>query len=150
MTTPRVGPTSPDGPPPAPSITRLLEDPRGHGTREQCPIETAVRALDGKWTMLIVRELLPGPRRFGELADALPHVSPKTLVERLRYLEGTGVLLRTAYPERPRRVDYRLTAVGEQLVGVLRELWDWGARLQDHRQQGRGTAGGAPVADRRG
>jgi DNA-binding HxlR family transcriptional regulator len=93
-------------------------------------VETAVRALDGKWTMLIVRELLVGPRRYGELAAALPHVSPKTLVERLRYLEGQGVIARTAYPERPRRVEYRLTPIGEDLAAVVRELWRWGARLQ--------------------
>lgn len=134
MSTSRVEPTPSDTPLPPSSITELLGDPRARGTREQCPIETAIRALDGKWTMLIVRELLLGPRRYGDLADALPHVSPKTLVERLRYLEGQGVLVRTAYPERPRRVDYRLTPIGEQLAGVLRELWHWGARLQDHHQ----------------
>lgn len=111
----------------------LLEDPRARGARSKCPIETAVRALDGKWTMLIVRELLPGPRRYGDLADALPHVSPKTLVERLRYLEGQGVLVRTAYRERPRRVEYRLSPIGEQLAALLRELWLWGAKLQDQR-----------------
>lgn len=119
--------------PPMP-VTELLEDERARGSREQCPVETAVRALDGKWTMLIVRELLAGPRRYGELAEALPHVSPKTLVERLRYLQGQGVLVRTAYPERPRRVDYRLSPVGEHLAGVVRELWVWGARLQDENQ----------------
>lgn len=81
--------------------------------------------------MLIVRELLAGPRRYGQLADVLTSTSPKTLVERLRYLEGQGVIARTAYPERPRRVDYRLTPIGEELAGVLRELWLWGARLQD-------------------
>ena len=111
----------------------LLEDDRARGAREQCPVETAVRALDGKWTMLIVRELLPGPRRFGELADALPHVGPKTLVERLRYLEGQGVLVRTDHRERPRRVDYRLSETGEHLAAVVRELWSWGALLQDER-----------------
>lgn len=90
-------------------------------------------SADGKWTMLIVRELLIGPRRYGQLADALPQVSPKTLVERLRYLEAQEVIIRTAYAERPRRVDYRLTPIGAELTDVVCELWRWGARLQDER-----------------
>lgn len=113
-------------------IEALLVDPRGRGSGT-CPVETAVRALDGKWTMLVVRELMGGPRRYGELSDALVGVSPKTLVERLRYLEGQGVLLRTSYAERPRRVDYRLTPLGWELTGLVRELWRWGARVQQER-----------------
>lgn len=92
-----------------------------------------MRALDGKWTMLIVRELMGGPCRYGELFDALSGVSPKTLVERLRYLEGQGVVLRTSYAERPRRVDYRLTVLGWELTGVIREMWRWGVLVQQER-----------------
>ena len=63
------------------------------------PIERAVGVLDGKWTLLILRELFGGVRRFGELNAALPGVSPKTLTERLRALEARGIIARTIYPE---------------------------------------------------
>lgn len=118
-------------------IEALLSDPRGRG-QGSCPVETAVRALDGKWTMLIVRELMGGARRYGDLSDALIGVSPKTLVERLRYLQGQGVVLRTSYAERPRRVDYRLTPLGWELTGVVREMWRWGALVQQERSTAHG------------
>src|SRR3712207_8802795 len=64
-----------------------------------CPIERALLVLDGKWSTLIIRELLPGPKRFGELRAALAIGSPKTLTERLRILEHQGVLTRTVRSE---------------------------------------------------
>ena len=70
-----------------------------------CPIERAVGVLDGKWTLLILRELFQGTRRFGELRATLRGISPKTLTERLRFLEAHDVLARTIYPEIPPRVE---------------------------------------------
>lgn len=66
-----------------------------------CPIERAVSVLDGKWTLLILRELFGGTRRFGQLRAVLHGVSPKTLTERLRFLEDQGVVQRTIYAEIP-------------------------------------------------
>jgi DNA-binding HxlR family transcriptional regulator len=94
-----------------------------------CPIERAVGVLDGKWTLLILRELFQGTRRFGELRTVLDGVSPKTLTERLRYLEDCGVVLRTIYPEIPPRVEYSLTELGQKAWPVIEALRDWGETL---------------------
>ena len=79
-----------------------------------CPVTRAVSVLDGKWTMLVVRDLLTGSKRFGELRASLTGISPKTLTDRLRELEAAGVVSRTMYAEIPPRVEYRLTDTGPQ------------------------------------
>lgn len=94
-----------------------------------CPIERAVTILDGKWTLLILRELFGGTRRFGELRSVLDGVSPKTLTERLRELEARGVVERTIYPEVPPRVEYKLTKRGKAAWPVIEALRGWGETL---------------------
>lgn len=94
-----------------------------------CPIERAVTILDGKWTLLILRELFGGTRRFGELRSVLDGVSPKTLTERLRELEARGVVERTIYPEVPSRVEYKLTKRGKAAWPVIEALRGWGETL---------------------
>ena len=91
-----------------------------------CPIEHALLILDGKWSTLIIRELLTGPKRFGELRAALAMGSPKTLTERLRILEHQGVLTRTIYAEVPPRVVYELTKRGQTFRSVLDAMAAWG------------------------
>jgi DNA-binding HxlR family transcriptional regulator len=93
-----------------------------------CPIEHALLVLDGKWSTLIIRELLRGPMRFGELRDALGIGSPKTLTERLRILEHQGVLTRTVHAEVPPRVVYELTERGHSFRSVLEAMAAWGNR----------------------
>lgn len=95
----------------------------------ECPVARAVRALDGKWTLLVLRELLGGTRRFGELRGALDGISPKTLTDRLRALEDAGLLERTLYPEIPPRVEYTLTELGRSAAPIVEALRDWGATL---------------------
>lgn len=82
--------------------------------------------LAGKWTTLIVRELMCGQMRFGELREALGGPSAKTLTDRLRALEYDGVLTRTLYPEIPPRVEYELTERGRELWQVLSAMYEWG------------------------
>lgn len=94
-----------------------------------CPIERAVGVLDGKWTLLILRELFQGTRRFGELRMVLHGVSPKTLTERLRFLEDRGVVQRTVHPEIPPRVEYSLTPRGLDARPVIEALRVWGESL---------------------
>ena len=96
-----------------------------------CPIERAVDVLDGKWTLLILRELFQGKQRFGELRATLSGISPKTLTERLRFLEDRGVVQRTIFPEIPPRVEYCLTARGQEAWPVIEALRDWGELLDD-------------------
>jgi len=93
-----------------------------------CPIERAVSVLDGKWTLLVLRELFTGTKRFGELRKALMGISPKTLTERLRVMESQGIIQRTIYPEIPPRVEYHLTDYGETLRPIIDALKEWGER----------------------
>ena len=94
--------------------------------RPDCTVERALEVIDGKWTTLILRDLLGGTRRFGELRTSLSGISPKTLTDRLRDLETHQVLTRTVYPEIPPRVEYALTEKGRALGGVVDALAQWG------------------------
>ncbi|PTA47482.1 helix-turn-helix domain-containing protein [Micromonospora sp. RP3T] len=93
-----------------------------------CGVERTLRVLDGKWTTLIVRELLTGPKRFGELRTALGGPSAKTITDRLRVLEHQGILTRTVHAEVPPRVVYALTDRGRSLRSVLDAMLVWGER----------------------
>ena len=93
-----------------------------------CPVLRAVTVLDGKWTLLILRDLLQGTRRFGELRRSLDGLSPRTLAERLRALEREDVVTRRVFAEVPPRVDYTLTAKGRALAPILDALGAWGTR----------------------
>ena len=111
-----------------------------------CPVRRSMDVLEGKWTLLIVRDLLVEPRRFGELLITLGGVSPKVLTERLRSLEAGGILTRTVYPEVPLRVEYALTERGRELRPVIDALATWGGRLPADAggpagAQGTGTTG---------
>ena len=92
-----------------------------------CPIERTLSVIGGKWTMLILRDLLDGTRRFGELRRSLDGVSPKTLSQRLRELEAQGVVQRVIYPEVPPRVEYSLTERGKSLRAILDQMRTWGS-----------------------
>ena len=94
-----------------------------------CPVRKAMNVLDGKWTLLIVRELLGGKKRFGELLCAIEGVSPKVLAQRLKLLEDEQVLTKVVYPEVPPRVEYELKERGQQLRTVVNALTVWGAAL---------------------
>ncbi len=101
-------------------------------TAVACPVEKFVSVVDGPWATLIIRELLPGPRRFGDLKAALPGISPKTLTSRLRRFVDLGLATRVAYPEIPPRVVYELTDTGRDLEPVLDAMATWAtAHLPD-------------------
>jgi DNA-binding HxlR family transcriptional regulator len=93
---------------------------------ESCPVARAVRVLDGKWTLLVIRDLLAGTRRFSELRASLAGISPKTLTDRLRDLEQHGLVERVSYAEIPPRVEYTLTERGRTLEPVIGALAAWG------------------------
>lgn len=95
----------------------------------ECGIARFLTLLDGPWATLIVRELLGGPMRFGDLKAALPGVSAHTLTNRLRRFETYGIVTRTAYPEIPPRVEYELTEVGHGLQAVLDAMNAWAATV---------------------
>lgn len=111
--------------------TDLVPDARGR-TREPepaCPVEVALAAIDGRWTTLVLRELLAGPLSFGDLRAALPRLSPKVLTERLRALEARRLVVREEIAGFPVRTKYRLTSAGHLLRPLLIELYATGSAL---------------------
>ncbi len=93
-----------------------------------CPVQRSLEVIEGKWTLLILRELLGGTKRFGELRRAIDDVNPKTLTDRLRMLEEHDILRRELFAQIPPRVDYSLTEKGRALAPVLQALAAWGSR----------------------
>ncbi len=91
-----------------------------------CPVETTLTLISDKWKVLIIRDLLPGTKRFGELKKSIGSVSQKVLTAQLRQMEESGLLTRTVYPEVPPRVEYTLTELGQSLRPVLEALKNWG------------------------
>ena len=91
-----------------------------------CPVETTLSLISDKWKVLILRDLLPGPKRFSLLKRSIGGVSQKVLTSQLRQMEESGLLTRTVYPEVPPRVEYTLTELGYSLRPVLEALRDWG------------------------
>ncbi len=96
---------------------------------DDCPVRRCAHLIEGKWTTQIVRDLLPGTRRYSELLAGLPGISPKVLAERLRLLERHGVLRREVFAEVPPRTEYTLTPLGQQLRGVVAAMAAFGAQL---------------------
>src|SRR5262245_39795304 len=96
--------------------------------RRPLPLEAALDRVGDRWSLLLVEALLDGPRRFGDLGEALPGIAPNILTDRLRRLERAGILRSSPYQERPTRYAYELTADGRALASALRLLADWGAR----------------------
>ena len=91
------------------------------------PIENTLQVIGSKWTVLIIRELMEGIRRFGELEKALTGISPRTLSLRLGSMEKHGVVERKVYAEVPPRVEYKLSPLGRSLEPVLKTMHNWGA-----------------------
>lgn len=93
-----------------------------------CPIARTAQVICGKWTILIIRDLASGVKRFNQLERSLHGISPKTLSERLRTLEEEGVVLRQTFAEVPPRVEYSLTEKGRDLVSVIESMRTYGSR----------------------
>ena len=91
-----------------------------------CPVETTLMLIGDKWKVLILRDLMPGTKRFGELRKSIGHVSQKVLTSQLRDMEENGLVSRKVYAEVPPRVEYSLTELGYSLKPVLDALWNWG------------------------
>ena len=91
-----------------------------------CPVETTLTLIGDKWKVLILRDLMPGTKRFGELKKSIGSVSQKVLTSQLRQMEESGLLIRTVFPEVPPRVEYTLTELGHSLKPVLDAMWNWG------------------------
>ena len=91
-----------------------------------CPVETTRTLIGDKWKVLILRDLMPGTKRFGELKNSIGSVSQKVLTAQLRDMERNGLVHRDVYAEVPPRVEYSLTELGKSLKPILDAMWTWG------------------------
>jgi DNA-binding HxlR family transcriptional regulator len=91
-----------------------------------CAVAACAEIIGAKWTALLVHDLSEGPRRFSELERSCHGISPRTLAERLRALEGEGILERQSYAEAPPRVEYSLTDKGESLLPIIDAMREFG------------------------
>ncbi len=91
-----------------------------------CPVETTLALIGDKWKVLILRDLMPGTKRFGELKKSIGSVSQKVLTAQLRDMEESGLVNRKVYAEVPPRVEYSLTELGQSLKPILDAMWNWG------------------------
>lgn len=96
-----------------------------------CPVETTLMLISDRWKVLIIRELLGGTKRFGELKKAIGAISQKVLTAHLRSMEAAGLLNRKVYPEVPPRVEYTLTETGYSLRPVLDAMVAWGTAYKE-------------------
>ncbi|MDV2686525.1 helix-turn-helix domain-containing protein [Alkalihalophilus lindianensis] len=94
-----------------------------------CPkYEHAAELLGKKWTGLIIRVLLDGPKRFKEIKFQIPDMSDRILTERMKELEDLEVIVRNVYPEKPVRIEYELTEKGLALEPVISSIQTWGEK----------------------
>jgi DNA-binding HxlR family transcriptional regulator len=112
------------------------------------PLAAALERVGERWSLLVVEALLAGPRRFGELAEAVPGIAPNILAERLRRLDAERVIRSSPYSQRPPRFVYQLTDEGAELAGALRLLADWGSRVAREAEPVRHATCGTPLEAR--
>ena len=91
-----------------------------------CPVETTLTLISDRWKVLVIRDLLTGTKRFGELKKSLGSISQKVLTANLRAMEESGLLTRKVYAEVPPRVEYTLTETGQSLKPILDSMYKWG------------------------
>lgn len=96
-----------------------------------CPVATTVQLIGNKWRLLIMRNLLVRPWRFNELQRNLEGISQKVLTDCLRSMESDGIIVRTAYPEIPPRVEYSLSELGESMRPILSSMEQWGKNYME-------------------
>ena len=96
-----------------------------------CPIVYTMTYIGGKWKPIILGRLLNGAVRFGKLAVQIPDISRKILTEQLKELEEDGLIIRHSYNEKPPRVEYELSAIGQTVIPVLMAMTELGAQMHD-------------------
>jgi DNA-binding HxlR family transcriptional regulator len=99
----------------------------------ECPVATTVQLIGNKWKLLIIRNLLASPQRFGDFLKTIPGISKKVLTDNLRALEEDGIVSREVFAEVPPKVVYSLTPLGDSLRPILEAMKAWG---NDYKQLG--------------
>ena len=110
------------------------------GLSAYCPMfQDAVELIGRRWTGAIVRALLTGSNRFGEILGRIPGLSDRLLSERLRELENAGIVTRSVYPEVPVRIEYHLTDKGLELEQIVGAISGWADKWKDLEPAAAGT-----------
>ena len=91
-----------------------------------CPIEVTLQLIGNKWKILIIRDLLEGTKRFGELKKSVGLITQKILTQNLREMEASGLVIRRVYAQVPPKVEYTLTETGYSFKSVLDSMIEWG------------------------
>jgi DNA-binding HxlR family transcriptional regulator len=102
--------------------------------RLTCEVESTLKVIGGRWKVLIIRELMAGVKRFGELQRSLNGITQKMLSQQLRELEEDGIIHREVYPQIPPKVEYSLTLLGESLKPILYAMHEWGIKYSSQIQ----------------
>lgn len=101
-----------------------------------CPVEVTLTLISNKWKILIIRDLLEGTKRFGELKKSVTNISQKVLTSNLREMEENNLLTRKVYPEVPPKVEYTLTEIGRSLSPLLDAMDEWGTGYKEKSTKG--------------
>ena len=104
-----------------------------------CPVETTLTLIGDKWKVLILRDLMPETKRFGELKKSVGNVSQKVLTAQLRAMEESGLVNRKVYAEVPPRVEYSLTERSMELIPILTQLMEWAEKYYVENRRGRSS-----------
>ncbi len=96
-----------------------------------CPVATTVRLIGNKWKLLIIRNLLVGTQRFGELKRTIPGISQKVLTDNLRSMEADGIIKRKVYAEVPPKVEYSLSPLGNSMRPIIKAMETWGTEYKN-------------------
>ncbi|MFB8790032.1 MAG: helix-turn-helix domain-containing protein [Potamolinea sp.] len=103
--------------------------------RANCPVERTLEVIGGRWKVLILRELFPGVKRFGQLHRALQGITQKMLTQQLREMEEDGIIHREVYLQVPPKVEYSLTPLGESLKPIIEAMHEWGVMHLDEKNR---------------
>ncbi len=98
----------------------------------ECPVETTLLLISNKWKVLILRDLMNGTKRFGELKKSIGKISQKVLTSNLREMESDNLINRNVYAQVPPKVEYSLTKTGESLKPVIDSMIVWGNEYKKH------------------
>lgn len=99
-----------------------------------CPVEITMGLIGDKWKVLIIRDLLTGTKRFGELKKSLSSITQKVLTNNLRQMETSGLILRKVYAEVPPKVEYSLSDTGFSLKPILDSMVEWGNEYRENQK----------------
>ena len=102
--------------------------PESRPTRSACPVSRTLDVLGDRWSLLVVRDLMRGKRRFAEFLESKEGIPTNTLADRLKRLVRAGIIESQRYSDHPPRVEYVLTPKGEDLRPMMRAMVDWGVR----------------------